>query len=342
MKKLSFPKAIRACIALSLFVPLFISSCQKESNTSPDSALTSKAASLSVTNAATVTSKSVYKLTGPISLVGVNNITIRGDSINGGTVPCISLVNCTNIRITHCKLLNSKTLGVNISNCTSVKVDSSYISNVSTGVYAVDSKSIQVQYNQMKNMQGPYPKGAFVQFDNVSGGNNRVNNNMLENILGASYPEDAISMYKSNGLSTDPIYVSGNWIRGGGPSKTGGGIMLGDNGGSYQVAAYNRLVNPGQYGVAISGGTHMQIFTNDIYSKSESFSNVGLYYWNQSGLPSSDITISGNKVNFTSGIYGVNNSYVGPSSPAITGWSSNVFGANINASLLPTTLITYK
>lgn len=347
MKQKNPPLRAILSILVAFLAILTTSSCQKDSAKDPaaNPAISQNNAGLNVL-AATIPLSPAFghkvKLTAPISLYGAQNITISGDSINGGSIPCINLTNCTNIHFTHCKLVNSKVVGINLSGCTSILIDSNYVSNVSTGVYAADSKTIRVSYNQMKNMQGPYPKGAFVQFDNVSGGYNRVIYNRFENILGASYPEDAISMYKSNGIATDPIYIGGNWIRGGGPSKTGGGIMLGDNGGSYQTASGNILVNPGQYGMAVSGGTHMQITNNSIYAKAQSFTNVGLYYWNQSGLPSSVITISGNNVNFTSGIYGVNNYYVGAGNATPAGWSTNVWNAPISASMLQTTIITYN
>ena len=326
----------------------FVTSCQKEAARMPENARVIQenvsAAKVLLASASAQTNISfIYKVksVAPISLTGAHNLIISGDSINGGTVPCISLTNCTNIRITHCKLINSKTLGISLSGCTNVMVDSNYVANVSTGVYAVNSKTIQVEYCQMKNMQGPLPRGAFVQFDNVSGTYCRVSHNRFENILGASYPEDAISMYKSNGTAADPILITDNWIRGGGPSKTGGGIMLGDNGGSYQTASYNTLVNPGQYGMAVSGGTNMQMFGNKIYGKVQSFTNVGLYYWNQSGLPSSAITINANRVNFTSQVYALNNFFLGTGNTAPAGWSTNIYDTTLNASILPATIITY-
>jgi len=39
--------------------------------------------------------------------------------------------------------------------------------------------------------------------------------------------------------------------------QLGGGIMLGDGGGSNIVAKNNILVDPGQYGMAVSGGSYM-------------------------------------------------------------------------------------
>lgn len=330
-------------LAVFLMIPLFYaSSCQKDA-TSGSNGNSLNSSGQNISGTATGGTTTLFTTNQPISLTGKSNLIIIGDSINGGSLPCITLINCSNIRITHCKLINSSNEGINLNNCSMVQIDSNYIANVSTGIYALSSNSIQVIYNQMKNMQGPYPKGAFVQFNQVSGSNNSVAFNRLENIAGQSNPEDAISMYKSNGSASNPILINGNWIRGGGPSLTGGGIMLGDNGGSYEVATNNILVNPGQYGMAVSGGNNMQIANNEIYSASEPFSNVGIYYWNQSGLPSSGIKIDSNKVNFTSGLYGGENDfYLGSGSATPTGWNTNIGGANIDASILPATIITNK
>ena len=285
----------------------------------------------------------VITVVGPITLNNKSNLIIQGDSINGGTKACITLNYCSNIKITNCRLVNTTFVGISLYKCTSIKIDSNYIGNVGTGIYVLNSSGIQIVYNQMQNIQGPYPMGQFIQFDNVTGAGNKVQYNRLENILGYSNPEDAISMYQSSGISTDPISIYGNWIRGGGPSQTGGGIMLGDGGGNYQIASSNILVNPGQYGMAISGGSNMQIVNNSIYSISQPFSNVGLYYWNQTSTPGTAITISGNKVRFYNGIYGYENDFwLGTSAPNPIGWLSNIWGANINSTLLPATIITRK
>ncbi|MGZ3776953.1 MAG: right-handed parallel beta-helix repeat-containing protein [Mucilaginibacter sp.] len=262
-----------------------------------------------------------------------SNVTIRGLA-----VPSITLNNCTNIRIVNCKIGPSTIDGVMIYNSTGVTVDSCLLSNVRTGVNAMQSQGIVFSNSQAKNMQGPYPHGQFVQYNNVTGGGNKVLNNKFENILGQSTPEDAISMYQSSGLANDPIVISGNSIRGGGPSHSGGGIMLGDGGGSNIIAENNTLVDPGQYGMAIAGGTNMSVINNNIYGKQQSFTNVGLYYWNQSGKASSNITISGNKINFTNSGGEQNNTYLPNGSLVPTGWSTNVLSKTLTESLLPAVL----
>jgi hypothetical protein len=94
-----------------------------------------------------------------------------------------------------------------------------------------------------------------VQFNAVTGKSNRINCNVGENISGQSYPEDAINLYKSSGDPTDPIQVVGNKIKGGGPSNTDSGIAVGDSAGAYVLVKDNVLIDPGQVGIGIGGGT---------------------------------------------------------------------------------------
>lgn len=281
-----------------------------------------------------------HKASQPIVIQNAHNLVIRGDSINGDDEPCIQIINCDHIRITHCYCGNSTRVGIYIYQSANIMVDSSYVTNVSTGVYAVDSYAINVHHCEGKNMVGPYPRGAFVQFNNVSGPRCRVNYNKFENILGESHPEDAINMYKSHGIEKDPIQIIGNCVRGGGPSKTGGGIMLGDNGGSYQVAKDNILVDPGQYGMAISGGDHISIISNKIYSKGRIFTNVGLYIWAQAQADCSFDEISDNQVNWTNSQGEKNDIWDQGNCGEVKGWKTNVPEAQINESLLPQQLLS--
>lgn len=244
--------------------------------------------------------------TKPISLknsVNAKTLVISGDSIVGGTLACITLTNCTNIRITHCKLLNSSSMGIQLLNCSNITIDSNYISKVSSGVYAQNCPlgQLKVSYNSMVNMVGPYPRGQCVQFNAVSGGGNRITYNRFENMQGQSFPEDMINVYKSNGLATDPITVSYNWLRGGGPSTTGSGITVGDQGGSNISVLSNYVINSGSIGIQVAGGNNIKVMSNEIFSDVFPWSHLGLGCGNYSGLPSANITIGWNMVHWLSG-----------------------------------------
>nr|WP_256484300.1 right-handed parallel beta-helix repeat-containing protein [Mucilaginibacter flavidus] len=276
-----------------------------------------------------------------IRLTGAHDLIIKGENIIGGPIPCIVLYKCYNITIIHNKLSCSAQTGISLFNCYSVNIQNNQFRNVSTGVYVenVYQGRIIVDNNQFLNMQGPYPRGQCVQFNNVNGPGNEIYHNKCENIAGRSNPEDAINLYKSNGTSLSPIMVKGNRIRGGGPSKSGGGIMLGDSGGSYQIALNNILVDPGQYGIAISGGDRNSIIGNIIYGRAQRFTNVGLYVAGYNGAVCTNSTVKLNKVNYFNSNQKSNNSWIGPNTSTPAGWETNTWGAPIGSNILPKIII---
>lgn len=347
-KVLSILKAAAFCISLSL-IPFFIS-CKKKSaidNGAPPVADTGKLNTNSIDTGyntigaaivkemyAAETQNIQFRYSEPLTLTSVHNAIISGISTSQ-----ITLVSCENITIKHCQVSNGKRPGINISKCTNIKIDSCYLSEVPTGISAENSQTISVTNCQAKNMLGPFPEGQFVQFKNVSGAGNQVRFNKVENVLDKSYAEDVISMLKSNGLPLSPILIEGNWIRGGGPSHSGGGIMLGDGGGSYMVAKNNLLVDPGEYGMAVSGGSNMSIVNNTIYGEAQSFTNVGLYYRNYSGLPSSNIFMGKNAVNFKNSENKLSNIYVFPADIIPAGWGTNIYNAQLFEGILPENMV---
>ncbi|MDB5007722.1 MAG: hypothetical protein JWQ84_725 [Mucilaginibacter sp.] len=285
-----------------------------------------------------------YTASQPIYLNNQHDITISGLSINGGTVPAIFLSNCYNITITGNKLVNSTDVGIHTFQCYNININNNYISNVAGGVYAEQTTNggIVVTNNQFLNMQGPFPRGQYVQFNSVNGANNSISNNKCQNILGQSNPQEGINLYKSNGTPSSQILVNGNWILGGGPGSATGGLQLGDSGGSYIYASNNIMVNPGQMGIAISGGNNISVVNNKVYSKSQYFSNVGIVdYFGIPGQPANtNCTVSGNLVNFTNAQNYQNPAWLAPNEPLPTGWNGNSWGANIDASILPSNIVT--
>ncbi|MCO5948026.1 right-handed parallel beta-helix repeat-containing protein [Mucilaginibacter flavidus] len=277
----------------------------------------------------------------PIVMSGKNNITITSLTITGGSSPCIKLTNCMNVYITLCNLQNSTDVGIELNNCANVTIEKNNISNVAAGIVANNCPSggISIYTNQMQNMQGPAHSGAFVQFVNVNGGNNNISYNKLQNVLGSSDSQNEIDLVNSNGTSTNPITLDGNWIRGGGPNSSGGGICLGEGGGSYQLAKNNILADPGQFGMAIIGGSHMSITNNTVYGKRQSFTNVGVFVWGQNGAITGSV-VSGNKVNFTNSSNYENHKWLADGQPAPSGWDSNTWGADIDESVLPSSIVS--
>lgn len=289
-----------------------------------------------------------YRTSAPLVYTGKSDFTISGVSITAGSQPAITLNNCTNVTIRLSRFVNGnnvKAVGVYLHKCKNVKIEYCYFANVASGVYAEGSTKVKVLNNEMKNMLGPMPRGQFVQFNACYGPNNKIIGNKFENVMGQSNPEDAINIYRSSGTTKSPITISYNWIRGGGPSYTGGGIALGDDGGSYQSALNNVLVNPGQYGIAIASGKTMTIKNNKIFAAQAPYTNVGTFAWNQysSTTGCSLVTITGNEVNFTAAGGYQNPSWNGGNCGTITGWNNNKWGSSdITATILPSNMISMR
>ena len=105
-----------------------------------------------------------YRISRPIALTGVHDLTICAYAIKGGPFSCIDLVDCYNIHITQCELTNSDQLGVNLTNCANVLIDNCYVANVLTGVHSLNGSNIQVRNNKIKQLR---PKGMLVSFENI-------------------------------------------------------------------------------------------------------------------------------------------------------------------------------
>jgi parallel beta-helix repeat protein len=256
------------------------------------------------------------------------NIVVDGRSFTNSSGDCILIQNSRNITIRNARITYCKGVGIRIYKSSNILIEKNYFEEVASGVYAVAAQVIKVNYNEFKNVNGPYPRGQFVQFNGVQGDGNRVNYNKGVNILGQSYPEDLVNMYNSCGTVSDPIQIIGNRFTGGGPSTHGGGILAGDSGqGCYVVVKGNTLINPGQYGIGIIGGHHIQILDNFVYAKQQPFTNVGIYVytWPKATYkyPCYGHTVQNNKVDWTNKYGKKNPRWTSGSCGTINGWNNN-------------------
>ena len=267
-----------------------------------------------------------------IDIEDAETVTIENSEIGPCGEAGMDIGKSRNVTIRNVYIHDTTDNGILLWSVTGATVTDNRIDNTQTAVSAARSTRINVSFNTFKNVRGPFPAGQFVQFNGVTGAGNRISCNVGENVSGQSYPEDAISLYESSGVSSDHIQVIGNKIKGGGPSDSGGGIMLGDGGGAYQTARDNILVDPGQYGIAVSGGNSMAIIGNRVYARRQSFTNVGIYIWNQYAGSCTGIRVESNLVNWTSSS-GRAHAFWDGENCSISGLSSNNLNAAIDASI---------
>jgi parallel beta-helix repeat protein len=243
------------------------------------------------------------------SPININNdtsgLTISDQRITGNG-NLIKLTDCKNITITHCILgpsLNYE--AIVLERCANITITNCIFKDNGNGVYAYQcSGRIKIINNQFSDVQYFLSRGQFVQFNSCWGPGNEISDNVGENIWGSSSSEDLISMVSSNGTQASPILIQRNKLRGGGPGsdtiegKGCGGIMTGDVGGSYITVEDNLLVNPGQYGIAIAGGTNISLLRNKVYAQVSPINNIGIYIWNQYPYPCGTHLVQDNSVTY--------------------------------------------
>ena len=207
----------------------------------------------------------------------------------------ITLTDCRDRVISNrtFKDLGANVIAIKLVRCHNVTIKAVDFENVAEGVYAVDSTNIRVIDSRYRNIIGPHERvglnrANFVQFHNVRGG-------LIDHNKGiGGDTEDVVSLYASSGIVVEDNHFQGtNW-----ESRSSSGIAIGDGGGSNNIARRNKLVNIGQVGMFIAGGTNNKILSNVIFGEQRPGSNVGIYVSDYSDGPCSGHTVSGNRVRF--------------------------------------------
>ncbi len=267
---------------------------------------------------------------------GSTNITIKDSEIGpcgGSSGQGIYIgTGSSNINIENVYIHDTSDIGVMSVESSNVTLTNSYIENVRSGFYAFQGSGMNVSNNRFKNMKGPFPQAQFVQFHKVNGGVNKINYNVGINEPGVSNPEDAINTCASRGTAENPIEIKFNKIKGGGPSGSGGGIILGDCSSSYAIAEGNILVDPGQYGISITGGDHNTLKDNLVYGREQSFTNIGMVVWSWTGgnLSCTNASAINNRVYWINNKGAANHCWDGSGSWGGASTCGSITGVNTN------------
>jgi hypothetical protein len=232
------------------------------------------------------------------------------------------------------KDLGADVEAIHLENCTNVTIRANDFARVAQAITILNSTNVRIEWNRYLDILGPHERvgrnrANFVQLVRVSQGY------IAHNKGKGGDTEDVVSMYESGGTATSPFVIEQNQFEGTNwTSPSGSGIALGDGSSSYSIARDNILLNVGQVGVFIAGGSNHRILNNTIYGERRELSNVGLYVWNQSSASCSGHEVAGNRVWWRKADGASNASWDAGNCGTISGWSSNDW----NASLDPATL----
>lgn len=270
------------------------------------------------TSASSTTASTTLGGPGPFVIDGVSGEVFEGLSLSNPSGACVEITNSSDVTFRNSRIGPCAGPAIEVEQSEGVFLESLEISDTETGIYVLDSRSISVSGNTFRDAGR-----NFVQFDKVTGPDNKIVGNAGMNTLGGSNAEDLISVYKSSGTAESPIEVLGNHLSDGGPSRSGSGIMVGDAGGSHIVVQDNVLMNPGQVGIGVAGGSNIRVLDNTVFSTSHPWSNVGIYVWNQSSGSCAGIEVRGNQVDWTNAVGKSNSKWDGKNCGVITGWGDN-------------------
>lgn len=227
----------------------------------------------------------VRSSSGPCIVVAVNDVTIRNAEIG----PCGP---------------GEEGKGVDVRpEATRLTVQRNYFHDMSTALYVDGGRHpIIFDRNYVTNIRGPMPRGQMVQFNGVDAGKSgsKITCNVSDTLRAAhSNVEDHINMFNSPGLAKDPTEIAYNRLRGGHPvSNSGTAIVVGDGdaGGNAWVHD-NIVVHVRNVGIGVAGGVNVTVENNRIVmDKAVTYSNVGLYVWNQGKGACSGHAVRNNRV----------------------------------------------
>lgn len=256
-----------------------------------------------------------------------------------GTRPESGIVNCSGrsgVTITGLSFegIGNDQPAITIMNCHDVVISQNDFIDDTEPIYVQDSTNVTITANRYRNITGPYQRngshrGNFTQWQNSFGGS------IDHNVGIGGNTEDIVSIFQSGGAdSAHPLVIEDNTFQGTNwTSASGSGIMLGDGGGSHVIVRNNTLINPGQVGIGVAGGSDIHVLDNTVYGEQRANSNVGISTWGQ-GSACSDIEVAGNTVDFVKDTGVVSGAWDGQNCGTIAGWSSNDFTATLNPAAL--------
>lgn len=231
---------------------------------------------------------------------------------------CLRIVGSTNIVVRNVTIGPCGGRAIVIERSSGVVVEAMAIGDSRAGIYALNSSGVVVS-ESLFNDTGRNP----IQFDKVTGPGNAITGNLIINLEGSPSTEDSINVYSSGGTEVSPLIVADNFLRNGGSSRSGSGILVGDNGGTHTVVRGNTLINPGQVGIGVAGGRNIVVVDNLVFSESFPWTNVGIYVWDQYESNCGDIEVTGNVVEWYNGSGDPNRFFDAGNCGQVQGWDDN-------------------
>jgi PKD repeat protein len=313
--------ATAGTISAGLFTAPLVSTKTTVIVTANSVAVPSQSASVTVQVLAAATSPSSLTPSGPINLTGQNGTVVENLHITNPSGDCVVISNSTNIIIQKSEIGPCGGHGVKISGGNTIGIYDNYIHpekplatdccDTHDGVFADKTSNLSIQGNviaygesniEVNNATVVTVRGNFLlnpidsdpsqpadgqsRGQNFQAWSNSSNITVEDNYalsstdkskyLFAENQEDAINFGITNG-----VVVKGNYITGG-HSPSGCGLIADDRANNVQFLS-NTLLDTGQCGIGIAGGTNQLVDNNRVLNRTPlpGAGNTAIYVWNQ-------------------------------------------------------------
>jgi hypothetical protein len=263
--RLATALAMVMALGLSIFIPLPATAASKTSIPGPnDLQGLQQSGRIDAKSGQVIENLEISNPNGPCVVIAANikNVIVRNNRIG----PCGPSRDMTDYGVFI------------LENASDITVAGNVIHDVGSGVKAYKAEHpVIVEKNFFYNIRGPLHNGQAVQFALLRGDRaaSRVSCNVSDANYGSGnkFYEDHISIYKSDGTAQYPIDVSYNRVRGG-TSKSGGGITVGDKGGSWINVHDNVVVTVANSGIGVAGGNNIRIENNRVDNRGKDRSSL--------------------------------------------------------------------
>jgi nitrous oxidase accessory protein NosD len=237
---------------------------------------------------------------GPITIDGKSNVTIRGKRIRNSSGRCVTIRNASNIVIEDSEIGPCGGTGVDITNSQSVTVRDNYIHtersgstkmNSGLGVHILDSSKILVENNRFErnetsvygydtghsvrvignyslNPLGPFPRGQHVQLWECNRDGPLERRCEISSNYGRLSPERGSKLGAThtedmiNVGKSEHVLIEENYLIGG-DSPSGCGIIV-EGPSSYATIRDNVLIRTAQCGIGIANADHAVVEDNRV------------------------------------------------------------------------------
>lgn len=150
------------------------------------------------------------------------------------------------------------------------------------GIVVYGGEGFFIEDNRFKKIIGtirPNTLTSGIQLAVVHGTNigSSISGNRIYNNIGDNAKTDGINVFNSNFSELRPLIISNNELHGYGTNNSGGGIVVGDYGGSYIKVIRNYLDHAGSINIRIAGGHHITIDGNTILHEKATEGGRGIW-----------------------------------------------------------------